>query len=411
MRTLLRNLGFRNLWFSQLGLALGDAIMQMGLLEMFRAYGFDPRVETAKLFFALSLPGVLIGPISMAYLDRWKRQNVLVICDALRAVTVVGIAVWLIPKINQGTVTQGLFFIYSLVFVIGMITTFYIPARYSFVPTLVGTGKLIQANTVFTTSLTIANVGGRAVGGLVAERFGIEWAILANALAYLISVGLIWRIQIPIKTTPSPTPMERSKEMNDLRSGLVYLRDHPTAMPLVICSGMFAFLGGTFVVVIVGFALETLALKTSELGYLIAASVAGAAGGVTLIGSGKLWTKSDWLPAAQLVIAGILLVLLHWTVNAWVAAVILMLLGTIIATALIPIDAKLQEQIEDKRRGSVFSARGIITSITMLCAFWLQFASEKFRQTPPPQLLLWLGMASLVSAVITSLMFRSKQKP
>jgi len=94
---LLDNKAFRKLWISQIALALGDAVMQMGLLEFFRAHGYNERTETAKLFFAVSLPGLLLGPLAIAYLDRWQRRHVLVISDATRAVIVAAIAVWLLP--------------------------------------------------------------------------------------------------------------------------------------------------------------------------------------------------------------------------------------------------------------------------------------------------------------------------
>ena len=61
MASLLDNKGFRRLWISQIALALGDAVMQMGLLEYFRAHGYSERTETAKMFFAVALPGLLLG--------------------------------------------------------------------------------------------------------------------------------------------------------------------------------------------------------------------------------------------------------------------------------------------------------------------------------------------------------------
>src|SRR5580704_16558827 len=129
--------------------------MQMGLLEYFRAHGYDERTETAKMFFAVALPGLLLGPLAIAYVDRWQRRHVLIVSDASRAVIV------------------GVFAVYVLILVIGSITTFYYPACYALIPNLVGNVRLIQANTLFTTSLAIAGVGGRAIGGFVAEKIGV----------------------------------------------------------------------------------------------------------------------------------------------------------------------------------------------------------------------------------------------
>jgi hypothetical protein len=80
------------------------------------------------------------------------------------------------------------------------------------------------------------------------------------------------------------------------------------------------------------------------------------------------------------------------------------------ATVMIHIDAKLQAQVDDVRRGAVFAARGMLTSATMIVAFWLQFGSAVFRRTPPPTVLWWLGLGTLVAALLTLLAMRARAR-
>ncbi len=409
MRAVLQNREFRKLWIAQMVLALGDAVMQMGLLEFFRAHGYNERVETAKLFFAVSLPGLLLGPVAIAYLDRWQRRNVLMVSDSLRALIVGIIAMWLLPVLTGRVEERDLFMVYAMIFVIGAITTFYYPARYALLPNLVKGGNLIQANTLFTTSLAVASVGGRALGGFVAERLGVEWAVLANALAYVASIGLVWGIRMHPHATSGGANAHPEGGWGQLKSGLIYLWQHPSALPLVILAAVFAFLGGILLIAMVGYSLDTLGLRTGGLGYLMTAAGAGAALGVVAVGRAKAWTQAGWLPFVQLIIGGGLLKLLSLTTNPWVAAGLLIPLGAIVATAFIVIDAKLQEQVDDQRRGAVFAARGMLTSATMVVAFWLQFGSEVIRQTPAPTILQWLGVGSVVAAVLTLLVMRLKR--
>ena len=89
------------------------------------------------------------------------------------------------------------------------------------------------------------------------------------------------------------------------------------------------------------------------------------------------------------------------TARIWITVLLLFVLGAIAATILIPIDAKLQEEVDDKRRGAVFAARGMLTSATMIVAFWLQFGTKLFQRTPPPQIMLWLGFGSIAAAILT----------
>jgi DHA3 family macrolide efflux protein-like MFS transporter len=410
MRTVLKNAGFRRLWFSAIGVALGDAFMQMGLLELFHAHHYDERVETAKMLFAVSLPGLLFGPFAMAYLDRWQRRSVIMVSDAFRAVVVVVIAAWLLPIVTGRVEERHLLVVYSMIFLIGAITTFYYPARAALIPNLVDTEKLVPANTLFAASLAVVTVGGRALGGGVAEQMGVEWAVMANAFAYIVSVGIIWGLRVEPHASSRAAGGKTEGGWNDLKMGMVYLLQHRTALPLVMVSAVFAFLLGILVVIFVGYAMNTLGLRTGGLGYLIGAGGVGAALGIVAFGRGKPWTRASWVPFVQLVAGGIAMALMSMCRTVWPVVPLVVVLGGVAATVMIHIDAKLQEQVEDKRRGAVFAARGMLTSLTMIVAFWLQIRTSVFRDTPPETVLLWLGFGAVGTAVLTLLAMRPRAR-
>jgi len=415
MRDVLKHPGFRRLWIAVVVLTLGDAVMQMGLIEFFRANEYDVATETAKMLFSVALPGLLLGPVAIAYLDRWQRRSVLMLCDALRALTVIVIAGWLWPVVEGRLESRGLFLVYTVIFLNGALTTFHYPARYALLPNLLDTGQLIQANTLLTATVAVAGVGGRGVGGFIAEKMGPEWAVLADAFAYFASVVLIWSIRMPPHPTTGGDHAHPQGGWGELRAGLAYLWTHRTALPLVILTGVFAFVIGVLAVAFVGFALTDppggLGLRTGGFGYLFVAAGAGAGLGMILIGRAKRWTHSTWLPFVQLAICGALLVLLSRMTSPWLAALVLVAFGIVAAPLMIPIDSKLQEQVEEKRRGAVFAARGALTSATMVVAFWLQFGSAFFRETPAPTILLWLGVGSMVVAAVAVMVLRARQSP
>src|SRR5437899_3179210 len=137
MGPVLANANFRRLWISQVVLTIGGSLMQMGLIELFRVRGYDVRAELAKFSFAVALPGFLLGPVVMAYLDRWQRRSVMMIGDALRAGLAVLIAMWLLPMLTGKVEQRNLLLVYWLVGVIGVIATFYLPARSAVLPNLV----------------------------------------------------------------------------------------------------------------------------------------------------------------------------------------------------------------------------------------------------------------------------------
>ena len=405
MRTVLANANFRRLWGSQIILTIGGSLMLMGLIELFRVRGYDVRVEMAKFSFAVALPGLLLGPVAMGYLDRWQRRRVMMTGDVLRAALAVAIALWLLPLLTGQVEHQSLLRVYWLVGVIGVIATFYLPARAALLPNLVATEALMKANSLFASSLAIATVGGAALGGLVAETFGPTSAMLLSALSFLVSFGLLWMIGMPPHATTGP-----SNRRGEFVAGCVYLWEHPTALPLVLLNGFFAFLLGILMVVFLGYAIVTLGLRTAGVGYLVSAGGLGAAIGIVLLGRGKPWAHSIWVPFFQLLFAAAALVGLGLTTSIWLAVLIVIVLGAVSATVLIYIDAKLQAQVEDVRRGAVFAARGMLTSATMVVAFWLQFGTAAFIRTPSPTILLWLGVGTFAAAVLMLLAMRARTR-
>ena len=254
MRDVLRHPGFRRLWLAAVVLSIGDALMRMGLIEFFSANEYDVKTETAKLLFWVSLPGLLLGPLAIAYLDRWQRRSVLVINDALRAVTVVIIAAWLLPVVTGRMESRGLTAVYTMIFLNGAISTFYLPARAAMLPNLLTPAQFIQANTMLTATVAVANVGGSGLGGFVAEKLGVEWAVMANALAYLASVALVWTIRMSPHPTTSGEHAHPEGGWGELKTGLTYLWEHKTALPLVILTAVFAFVGCVLFVALTGFA-------------------------------------------------------------------------------------------------------------------------------------------------------------
>lgn len=402
MRELFQNAGFRRLWASLVALSLGDALMQMALLELFHRHHYDERVETAKMLFAVAVPGLLFGPVAMAYLDRWQRRSVLLVSDLFRAFVAAGIVAWL-WLLTGHMDERHLFMVYTLIFVIGTVATFYLPARVALVPNLAPANRLMQANTVFTTSIAVAAIGGRALGGFVAEVFGPMTGMVANVAAYVVSVACLWRIKMPPHTTSHAT-----SGWTELRTGLAYLWHHALARRLVAVAGAFAFVGGLLLVEMVGYATDTLQLGTGGVGYLIGAGGAGAAIGLAICARGPKWARADWLTPVQLAVVGAALMAMGLTTQVWVAVPLVVVMGASAVMAAIHVDAKLQEHVEETRRGAVFAARGMLTSLTTVIAFWLQFGTMVLKRTPAPAVLWWLGAGTLAAGLLTLVAMRTQ---
>jgi hypothetical protein len=192
----------------------------------------------------------------------------------------------------------------------------------------------------------------------------------------------------------------------ELRTGLAYLWNHALALRLVWVAGAFAFVAGLLLVEMVGYAMDTLNLGTGGVGYLIGAAGGGAAIGLAICARGPKWVRADWLTPVQLAVVGAALVAMGTTKHIWVAAPLVVVVGASAAMAAIHVDAKLQEHVEETRRGAVFAARGMLTSLTMVVAFWLQFGTAVLKRTPATEVLWWLGVGALTAGLLTLLVMR-----
>lgn len=411
MKEIFRIRNFRLLWLSQLLLSLGDGLMQMGLLELFVKYDYDKRVELSKMGFAMAVPGFLLGPLTMALLDRWQRRSVMIISDVVRAALAFGIWLWIMPLVTGQARTLDLFVVYLLIGVLGGVVTFYLPARNALLPNLVEADHLVKANTLFAITLAVARFVGVAAGAKVAVDVGIMWAVLGNAVLSLVCVGVLWRIRMqPHATTSLADAPAGGRTWRDFREGVRYLIDHRNALPLVILTSVFMFMLAILGVVTVDFAYSQWNLTTAQLPLLFIVGGAGAGFGIGTLYFWPRMTKSDWVPAILLVTAGVALLGLAGTGALRMAALPIFVLGAVFASVLIYVDARLQAQVEDAYRGAVFAARGTFISVTTIVAFWLQFGTDLFKLTPPGTVMKWLAWGSVCAAGLTFLILHRKTK-
>src|SRR3954452_20809956 len=187
IRELLARRWFRWLFGTRLVSQCADGVFQSSLAS---AVFFNPDHQTdpkqaAAGFVVLLLPYSLVGPFAGVFLDRWRRRQVLVWGNVLRAAMVVGVA----ALVASGTVGAPL---YAAVLACISVNRFYLAGLSAALPHVVGRDDLVMANSVAGTSGTIAVItgGGLALGlkTLLGTGDGADAAvILAAAATYLVS--------------------------------------------------------------------------------------------------------------------------------------------------------------------------------------------------------------------------------
>ncbi len=163
----------------------------------------------------------LASPFAGVLADRLDRRAILVASDLARAVLVFGIAF-----------TRDLATIYVLVFLMGLARTIFNPTIRAAFPSVVGEGDLTRANALISTTFSVSETLGPALGGLLVAFVGVEVAFVLDAATYLVSAAFLSRIPLP-----RPEREEGGGFGQELRTGLGYLVG--ARLPLAVVAGAF----------------------------------------------------------------------------------------------------------------------------------------------------------------------------
>lgn len=159
MRELLRTRDFRRLWSVRLIGQFSDGLLQASLATfvLFSPERQPDAVKVAAAFAILLLPYSIVGPFAGVFLDRWRRQVVLVRANLLKALFTVPIIVLVIVG-NDG------FLLGVTVLVVLGIGRFVLAGLSASLPHVVQGRDLITANALTPTSGTIAAAVGALFG-------------------------------------------------------------------------------------------------------------------------------------------------------------------------------------------------------------------------------------------------------
>ena len=223
------NGSFSALWAGQLISLFGDRLNQLALVAVV-AITTGSALATGLVFFAATLPNLLLSPIAGTFVDRWDRKDVLVVSDILRA------AIVLILPIAAVT---NIILVYPLIFLVTTISVFFRPARVAILPRIVPEEDLLSANSAMWVGETMADVIGYPLAGVFVALLGsaVPLAFWVDSATYLASAALLGTIVVSAAATrPGETDDGRVTDADrrpsvraELAEGWAFLR-HETVL-------------------------------------------------------------------------------------------------------------------------------------------------------------------------------------
>ncbi len=211
------NGSFSALWAGQLVSLFGDRLNQMALVAVV-LISTGSALASGLVFFAATLPNLLLSPIAGTFVDRWDRKEVMIVSDILRAALV---------QILPLVAVSNLILVYPLVFLVTSISVFFRPARVAILPRIVPEEDLLSANSALWVGETIADVVGYPLAAAFVAVLGssVPLAFWVDSATYLGSAALL--STIVVRVAPKMTDDETGAGegfVAELKAGWHFLR-------------------------------------------------------------------------------------------------------------------------------------------------------------------------------------------
>src|SRR5215472_1403673 len=196
---LLRDPEFLKFWGGQSISLLGSQFTLLAL-PIAAAVGLHATPAEMGVLTALgSAPGLLLGMVAGVWLDRARRRPVLVVTQVASA-AVLG-TVPLAAAAHVLSMRQ----LYAVEFLAATAATFFGVAQISFLPTLVGRARLVEANARYQTSATVASLVGPGLAGAAIQVLTAPTAIAVDAASFVVgavTAGWLRVREPPVERAP-----------------------------------------------------------------------------------------------------------------------------------------------------------------------------------------------------------------
>lgn len=173
----LKNPHFRYLWLAQIFSQLAQHMLNFALIIVVFDVAQNTRfanLAVSLLVLSFAIPSLLFGAIAGIYVDHLDNKKVLIITNFLRSILVLLyfiVGTQLIP-------------IYLITFAISSITQFFVPAESSSIPRLVKKNHLLQANSMFITTLYASFIVGYSMAGPLIRFFSPDGVYAVSAVMF-----------------------------------------------------------------------------------------------------------------------------------------------------------------------------------------------------------------------------------
>ena len=236
-RSLWRHPDYMKIWAASSISLLGTQVSQIAIPFIAAVVLGASVFQVALLGMVEMLPFILFALPAGAWLDRVRRRPVLVAGDIGRASALVSIPI----AYSVGVLT--IWQLYAVAFVTGILTVLFDVADQSYLPVLLEADDLVEGNAKLQISASAAQIVGPGLGGGLIALVAAPFAVLVDAVSFVISGGLISLIRKgetkPVRKLAADGT--HTSLRNEIADGLRYVLGDRHLRMIAACTGTSNF--------------------------------------------------------------------------------------------------------------------------------------------------------------------------
>ncbi|RMF98531.1 MAG: MFS transporter [Candidatus Schekmanbacteria bacterium] len=296
--------------------------------------------------FCSQFPSFLLSPFAGVFADRLDRKNVILLCQILAMMQALTLAALTFTHLINT------FYLIVLSIFIGIVISFEMPTRQSFILDIVEKREdLANAIALNSSMFNGARLLGPTIAGLIIGVAGEGLCFLINGLSYI--AVIISLMMINVKGGKGEG--NEYDFIKGLKEGFTYSFGFYPIKSILLLVALISLLGMPYLVLMPVFAKDILKGGPDTLGFLMGASGLGAFGGAIYLAMRKSVMGLAKLIAYFSFLFSVGISLFALSSNLWISLILMFVTGYAIILQMASSNTLLQTIADDSRRGRVMS--------------------------------------------------------
>jgi len=259
------NLVFRRFWLGQTISLFGDQITMIAVPLTAVLVLHANAAQMGYLIAAELAPNLLFALHAGAWIDRRGRRRVMmIVCDLGRAALIATIPI--AYALDALKIQQ----LYIVAFLVGSLTVLFHVSYSSLFVSIVPRESYVEANSFLAGSRAFSFVAGPSVGGILVQALKGPFALLVDAVTYLVSASYLGSI------SPQEPPTEEA-ESGHVVAGARFVLGNPAMRASLLATATINLFNFIFWALFILYVVRSLHVRPGTLGLVLGA---GAVGGV-----------------------------------------------------------------------------------------------------------------------------------